>query len=1096
MEHRAEIQPLGFPERHRSVDIQQIRAPDQVLEFPEAQFRHPFAHFAGNEPEELDDVFRPARVSLAQLGILGRHAERAPVGVAFAHHHAPAYHQRRRREPEFLRTQQSAHHHVAPRLDLPVGLQPDPAAQLVQHQRLLRLGQPQFPRGSRMLDARQRRRPRAPVVAADQHPVRARLGHARRHRPHPQFRHQLHADLRLVVRAAQVVDQLRDVLDRIDVVMRRRRDQGHARRGVPHPGDVGRHLVAGQLPALAGLRPLRDLDLQLLRMVQVLRRHPEASAGDLLDRAATVFAVRSDDIPRRILAALAAVAAAAETVHGDRQRFVHLLAQRPETHRARHEPAQDRFFRLDLFKRHRRTRGPDREQPAQRALPFGLVVVHPGVLLVQLPVARPRGLLQGADALRRPQMALAVRPPRVLPARRQRLALLRSPRVRMARQRLPGDLVEPRAPHPRCCPGEVPVQHRLRQPHRLEHLSVAVAAQRRNAHLGHDLHQPLVQRLDVVAQRLGLVGPHRKRIRPDQLRQRGKGQVRIDRRGAEPQQQRHVHHLARLAGFDQQPRARPESRFAQRLVHGSRRQQRRNRREPVRQVPVAQDNQVGASPDLLQHPLAQVGQRALQFLARPFRPRVEAHGHGRRPESFPVQVADPRQVRIGQDRMLQLDQPRLRRAFAQNVRTVSQKRHQRHHQLLADRVNRRIGDLGKQLFEIPVEQLRLLAQHRQGLVAAHRADRLRPFRRHRIQKNADVFPRVAEPPLLRRQRGRRRLPGMDRPVKAVDRDMVFLDPPAVRPMPREMHLDLGILHQPPRGQVRQQHRAGTQRSLFGDVFHGNVQHARLRRQHHEPVLRAGVAHRPQPVAVQQRADQPPVGERHRRRPVPRLHQPGMELEEPPQIRPHRIFRPPRLGDQHQHGVMDLAPAQRQQFEQVVQVRAVAAELFQHRRQPGKIPAEHAGIHPGLARGHGVAVAAQRVDFAVVRQQAERLRQRPRRKRIGRIALMHHRHRAHQPRIPQIRIELRHLRGDHHSLVHQRPARKTRGIGVGRIVLRLAPQLPLRALAHRQQLALQRLAGQPPLGLGGEQVPERRHRRPGHRAHRHRIHRHVAPAQRA
>src|SRR2546421_5711735 len=43
------------------------------------------------------------------------------------------------------------------------------------------------------------------------------------------FRSQLHADPRVRVDLLQIVDELRQVLDRIDVVVRRRRDQRHAR---------------------------------------------------------------------------------------------------------------------------------------------------------------------------------------------------------------------------------------------------------------------------------------------------------------------------------------------------------------------------------------------------------------------------------------------------------------------------------------------------------------------------------------------------------------------------------------------------------------------------------------------------------------------------------------------------------------------------------------------------------------------------------------------------------------------------------------------------------------------------------------------------
>ena len=86
--------------------------------------------------------------------------------------------------------------------------------------------------------------------------------------------------------AAQVVDELLEVLDRVDVVVRRRRDQADARRGVADPGDVLVDLVAGQLAALARLGALGHLDLQLVGVDQVVDRHAEAAGGDLLDRRA------------------------------------------------------------------------------------------------------------------------------------------------------------------------------------------------------------------------------------------------------------------------------------------------------------------------------------------------------------------------------------------------------------------------------------------------------------------------------------------------------------------------------------------------------------------------------------------------------------------------------------------------------------------------------------------------------------------------------------------------------------------------------------------------------------------------------------------
>ena len=51
----------------------------------------------------------------------------------------------------------------------------------------------------------------------------------------------------------EVVYELRQILNRVDVVMRRRRDELNAGRGVANPADILVNLMPRQLAALAGL---------------------------------------------------------------------------------------------------------------------------------------------------------------------------------------------------------------------------------------------------------------------------------------------------------------------------------------------------------------------------------------------------------------------------------------------------------------------------------------------------------------------------------------------------------------------------------------------------------------------------------------------------------------------------------------------------------------------------------------------------------------------------------------------------------------------------------------------------------------------------
>ena len=138
-------------------------------------------------------------------------------------------------------------------------------------QRLVRLGEPELPGRAGVLDGGQRTRAGAAVVAGDGDEIGVGLGDPGRHRADARLGDQLHRHQRLRVHLLQIEDQLRQILDRVDVVVRRRRDEADARAREAQGRDHVVDLVPGELAALAGLGALRDLDLQHLGVDQVLR---------------------------------------------------------------------------------------------------------------------------------------------------------------------------------------------------------------------------------------------------------------------------------------------------------------------------------------------------------------------------------------------------------------------------------------------------------------------------------------------------------------------------------------------------------------------------------------------------------------------------------------------------------------------------------------------------------------------------------------------------------------------------------------------------------------------------------------------------------
>ena len=75
-----------------------------------------------------------------------------------------------------------------------------------------------------MFDAGLGRRAGAAVISADEHDVGMRLGDAGGNGSDADFGDELDADPRMVVGVFQVVNELRQVLNRVNIMMRRRGD--------------------------------------------------------------------------------------------------------------------------------------------------------------------------------------------------------------------------------------------------------------------------------------------------------------------------------------------------------------------------------------------------------------------------------------------------------------------------------------------------------------------------------------------------------------------------------------------------------------------------------------------------------------------------------------------------------------------------------------------------------------------------------------------------------------------------------------------------------------------------------------------------------
>ncbi|MNE12862.1 hypothetical protein D3C80_1056820 [compost metagenome] len=219
-------------------------------------------------------------------------------------------------------------------------------AQAVGAERLMHFGNADFGGAAGIFEAGDCSRPGAAGIAGDVDDIGTRLGHTDGDRADTFRRDELDDDAH--ARRLAVMDQLRQILDRIGIVMRRRGDQLDARRAATGSGDLDRDLGGRQLAAFTGLCALADLDLQLFqhRIGKITGPDAETAGGELLDTRGADRAVARD-----MLAAFAGIRHASDHVGAVGNGFVSGRHQRAVAHGARCEKRRDFARRLNLIKR-------------------------------------------------------------------------------------------------------------------------------------------------------------------------------------------------------------------------------------------------------------------------------------------------------------------------------------------------------------------------------------------------------------------------------------------------------------------------------------------------------------------------------------------------------------------------------------------------------------------------------------------------------------------------------------------------------------------------------------------------------------------------
>ena len=251
--------------------------------------------------------------------------------------------------------------------------------------------------------------------------------------------------------------------------------------------------------------------------------------------------------------------------------------------------------------------------------------------------------------------------------------------------------------------GKIPLNEIAGKTDGVEDLSSAIGLVGRDAHLGHHLQDALAHRLHIFL--CDRVSAFRPVACDTHVFERLERQVRVDRLGAIAGKHAEMVYLARLARFDNKARLHAQTLTDQPVMNGRGSQCCGNRYALRAGGTIRNDQDVHVRQDLIRRFGAQAIQCSFEPRHTIFRRpgRIEG-GRSERPVKQFRDRSNFLQVAIGQHRLGNL------KAFVRAGLTPKQvgpwpnHGNQAHHQFLADWINRRVGDLGKVLLKIVVEQ--------------------------------------------------------------------------------------------------------------------------------------------------------------------------------------------------------------------------------------------------------------------------------------------------------------------------------------------------------------------------------------------------------
>ena len=293
--------------------------------------------------------------------------------------------------------------------------------------------------------------------------------------------------------------------------------------------------------------------------------------------------------------------------------------------------------------------------------------------------------------------------------------------------------------------------------------------------------------------------------------------------------------------------------------------------------------------------------------------RLKSHGQFNGIKALIANVAKNVELTICQNRLWQTHHLAMALVWRKNIHAHSSHiLSERHNQLLTNRVNSRIGNLGKLLTEVVKQQLRTVWQYSQRRVVTHRGNRLATIVSHRHNGAFHI--------LARKTKHTQALVKifyciihLTSTLQSVQLYAVCREPLAIRESRSKTVFQFTVIIYITLLRINQQNLAWLQTTFFFNFVCLETNYTSLRCYHHHVVLRNEIACRSKSITVEHTSCITSIAKEQGCGTIPRLHQNRMIFIEGFEILRDRILIIETFRHKHCHSMWQTQTRHYQKF---------------------------------------------------------------------------------------------------------------------------------------------------------------------------------------